>query len=345
MYRSLQAARGYAALAIVLFHLGLALSLETTFKAKYFEQIFKFGDVGVEFFFVLSGFIIMNAHQRDLNDPQKFYQFIKKRLIRIYPLYLVIFAISVAMTAFSDVLRENFPKDLIVIIKTILLMPQDKNVVGGTGAPVVPVAWSLQYEMTFYFIFSLLILLKPIIFFIIIIFILHVLVINESFMIDFVFSNYGALFLFGIIVAKFKSSINNNYRHYLYVGGIILMTISLIKIFNLSILNEGRIILAGVGSALVIMGLVKAEEKGKIFMNHKINLLLGDASYSLYLIHAILIGILCKLLVLINLNKLQIFGSILAFIIISFFCITLSIAFHVAIEKRIIKYLKNKYNA
>ena len=58
MLLSIQVFRGLAALLVLLFHASLIVE-----KSKYFDQtsietIFHFGDAGVDFFFVLSGFII-----------------------------------------------------------------------------------------------------------------------------------------------------------------------------------------------------------------------------------------------------------------------------------------------
>ena len=54
--------------------------------------------------------------------------------------------------------REGLPLDALVWLKTVLLVPQDPEAVGGTGAPVLIVAWSLHYELVFYAVFATFIL-------------------------------------------------------------------------------------------------------------------------------------------------------------------------------------------
>ncbi len=82
-------------------------------------------------------------------------RFLVRRVERIYPTYCIIFPgvgiIALAIPAF----RDGVPTDMFVLLKTLLLVPQDPAVVGGTGAPLIIVAWSLHYEIVFYVIFGI----------------------------------------------------------------------------------------------------------------------------------------------------------------------------------------------
>src|SRR5882762_1925446 len=150
MYKSIQACRGLAALQVVLFHLGGILAAPKYFGLPGFGRAFIFGDSGVEFFFVLSGFIITWVHRRDFGKPAALPAYISKRLIRIYPTYWTIF-LSVFLLAWtSPALRSGLPATPGLLLRSLLLVPQDPTVAGGTGAPVLIVAWTLQYEMIFY---------------------------------------------------------------------------------------------------------------------------------------------------------------------------------------------------
>ncbi|WCT71912.1 acyltransferase [Sphingomonas naphthae] len=84
-YRALDAMRGVAAIAVLLFHL------------SWFVGYTSSGALAVDFFFMLSGFVIAHAYDARLGaGGMGFGDFLLKRLIRLYPLYLVGLALAVA---------------------------------------------------------------------------------------------------------------------------------------------------------------------------------------------------------------------------------------------------------
>ncbi|MEP7101383.1 MAG: acyltransferase family protein, partial [Burkholderiales bacterium] len=70
MYRSLQVCRAIAALLVVLFHLGGTFAQDKYFGFKAIDSVFAWGDAGVDFFFVLSGFLIATVHYKDFGRPE-----------------------------------------------------------------------------------------------------------------------------------------------------------------------------------------------------------------------------------------------------------------------------------
>lgn len=79
MHKSLQGTRGIAAVMVVLFHLGGAFAADKYFGIGAFAFPFRFGSSSVEFFFVISGFIIFSAHNNDLFQKEKFLKYVKNR--------------------------------------------------------------------------------------------------------------------------------------------------------------------------------------------------------------------------------------------------------------------------
>ena len=84
------------------------------------------------------------------------------------------------------------------------------------------------------------------------------------------------------------------------------------------------------------------EKEGLSFKKYKCMILLGDSSYSLYLLHTILISLLLKVFTYMGIIQLGILSAIISFAFILFFCIVISIAFHKKIEKPLLKYLQEK---
>ncbi|MDD5460853.1 MAG: acyltransferase [Methylococcales bacterium] len=349
MYKSLQAGRAIAAMLVVLFHLGGNIAKEKYFGIQAFSIPFSFGSAGVEFFFVLSGFIIFTAHRNDIFQPHKLASYIRKRLTRIYPTYWIIFLSVFFLAIASTALRNTVPHDLFLILKSLFLIPQDKDIAGGTGAPVLIVAWTLQYEMLFYFYFAFLILSRWLSIFmgltLLYLYINYAGVPSLSFPLSFLLQDYLLLFAMGMFVSAVcttRKIAADRPFFYVVIGSMLFLLIALDNVTDVNLLKEWRIILYGFASSLIIFGLVQAEKKGQIIGGHKLMQVLGDSSYALYLIHFPLISILCKLSISIQLNKLGIIGALISYITIFGMCLLSSVVFHLRIEKPVIAYLQRE---
>ncbi|WP_339584972.1 acyltransferase family protein [Aquabacterium sp. G14] len=102
--------------------------------------------LGVDFFFVLSGFIIAHSSLRPDSLQGGAREYFKARFIRIYVPYLPIgvgiYLLYLLLPNLSQ--AERSPS----LLTTFLLMPSD-------APPALSVAWTLVHEMIFYLIFSL----------------------------------------------------------------------------------------------------------------------------------------------------------------------------------------------
>ena len=80
---SLQVGRGVAAFMVLLFH--SQVFMLNVHPESRFAHMFGFGRTGVDFFFVLSGFLMVYVHRRDFGMPRRIGVYAYKRLTRITP--------------------------------------------------------------------------------------------------------------------------------------------------------------------------------------------------------------------------------------------------------------------
>ncbi|MAY36266.1 MAG: hypothetical protein CMN84_09230 [Spongiibacteraceae bacterium] len=345
MYRSLQAGRAVAATLVLLFHLGSAIAAEKYFGIEWFSIPFSFGNSGVDFFFVLSGFIIYYVHKNDLGKPSSLKKYIYKRVVRIYPTYLIVFIGVYLLAITAPQLRNTVPHDIGLIIQSLLLIPLNRDVVGGTGAPVIIVAWTLQFEMMFYIAFALGILKKTAGSLLIALYLLGLgfNIGSIGFPLSFIFSEYIILFIMGMLVAQLvshKPIMKQNPKYFATTGLLIYVLVAIDEVVNFQFFSAVQTMLYGVGCSFIVLALVSYERKGKAFLGHNFFQLLGSASYALYLIHYPLISILCKASMFAGLKSYGVVGALISYFIIFITCIIAAIAFHLFIEKPISEWLR-----
>lgn len=152
---SIEAARAFAACAVALMHAANLMRVEAFSGHIGLGGIFDFGYIGVDFFFVLSGFIITYVHFADIGRIERTPRYLWRRFSRIFPIYWAILLLSIAFSVLGRLALgkgpgwEIGPRD---IAGTVFLMISE-------GEPkYVGVAWSLQYELVFYLAFCLLLL-------------------------------------------------------------------------------------------------------------------------------------------------------------------------------------------
>src|SRR5437870_555325 len=134
----IEAGRGIAALLVLGVH--ARDHLFTDFGSVPLGDFFVFGHAGVDFFFVLSGFIIFYVHADDIGRPYRLMHYLRRRFTRIYPFYWVISLLTLTAIVLSA--HQGLPSAG-QFIASALLIPLNDIV-------IVPVAWTLQQEIVFY---------------------------------------------------------------------------------------------------------------------------------------------------------------------------------------------------
>jgi peptidoglycan/LPS O-acetylase OafA/YrhL len=350
VYKSLQSCRAIAALLVFMYHLGATFSLEKYFGTLLFYKPFSFGDSGVEFFFVLSGFIIHNAHRKDVFNGRVFLSFLKKRVIRIYPVYWIIFSLIYFGSLFLPQIGSLEAMSMQEVVQSFFLIPCHLSGVNGTGAPVLVVAWSLHYEIVFYSIVGFFIVGRMGAACILIIILTSCFLNHRGFGLEYPFSHianhYMLLFWMGMMMSYFNQLrvLKTWVSVIIAVSGFLLfLTVALDQVFWLGLYHKLQTIMFGVSCSLIIFGLSNSERGGFEIGGHTFLQVLGNASYSLYLLHFPLLSLLCKVCVLLGINDKGLLVTSIAYAFILFFCIYISIKFHYLIEMPVTKWLRRKF--
>jgi peptidoglycan/LPS O-acetylase OafA/YrhL len=156
-YEVLDGLRGVAAISVMLMH----------YSENTPHSLFKHADIAVDLFFILSGFVLMHSYRNKLLLGLSAREYIRKRVIRLYPMFAISMAIGIpALFAAAAVgLSDYPPRSMIVaslnnllfipylgdhgvanMVSTAAHLPVDQYTVGEIF-PANPSAWSLFFEM------------------------------------------------------------------------------------------------------------------------------------------------------------------------------------------------------
>lgn len=155
---SIQILRAIAALAIVIAHaLADAETMGRNLGADFKAPDWPLG-AGVDLFFVISGVVMVIASRNLFGQPGASWIFFSRRITRIVPIYwLVTTLFLIIVWLRPEVLNSPFPS-LIDIIKSYSFVPyfrEAENLV----QPIYKLGWTLNYEMMFYACFALLVVM------------------------------------------------------------------------------------------------------------------------------------------------------------------------------------------
>lgn len=277
MLANLQAVRALAALGVVLFHFGLMPATGLPFRV---------GASGVDLFFVLSGFIIAHSSARSARH------FLALRLIRVIPAYWIATLIAALFT-----LQNLGPSDAFDwLLQSLFYLP------GPGGRPaLIFVAWTLVYELAFYLLYRLALQFgtrtAPMIG-------LALLLMLALVPVPGIPGPWPLLLEFAMGIGIYLAV-----ERYRLLGavpgsaGLFTAAVGLALLLTLpgvtgydpdDYQSVERVLSWGLPAAVIILGLIVAEHGGLAIRNKPV-LLLGAASYAIYLVHPIAIGQLVQL--------------------------------------------------
>lgn len=147
----LQYIRAIAALLVVYFH--AILQLEKLNPDAWITD-YLFGKSGVDLFFVLSGFVMWITTS---DKPQTVADFWWKRVRRVVPLYWAVTLAAAFVALIVPQILKSTQFDIPHILASLAFLPwiNPSDPAGEMIAPLLVPGWTLNYEMYFYLLFGL----------------------------------------------------------------------------------------------------------------------------------------------------------------------------------------------
>jgi exopolysaccharide production protein ExoZ len=138
---NIQVLRAFAAVAVVVFHTGYTLPF----------MVRPFGSFGVDVFFVISGYIMARILDPASQSNSDF--FFRRRVLRIVPPYwfftILLYLAALRLPQLMGATRASF----VQLLKSLFFIPFMKS--DGLTQPLLFIGWSLNYEMFFYLALAL----------------------------------------------------------------------------------------------------------------------------------------------------------------------------------------------
>lgn len=338
----LQTLRGIAALLVCCFHARMLLNGDFNYGIFFFGK----GNIGVPLFFIISGFIMVYSTENLSVDAfSNFKSFLLKRILRIVPLYyvltLTIIFISYTLPYYLE--KEGF----IELVRILLFIPK------GNDTPLL-VGWTLSYEFLFYLLFAFSLLFhKWRYYFLYACFILFVFIIplfsdkpvsfqlQEANYFDSLYLNLATnafmlYFMAGMLIGNTYSVIKLSFgkAKLLLFASIAIFTAYYFKAFSFA--QSDLFVCALLVFAVLHYERLKPNTSANRFLTY-----LGDLSYSIYLMHPIMVIFLPATFRKIGLTTIA--DSKFIFLFVVLFTVLASMVTYNLIEKRLTNFIKRRF--
>ncbi|WP_122317353.1 acyltransferase [Pseudomonas cichorii] len=291
---SLQGLRGVAVLGVVLFHM---MSLEERYSGGdiLLPPFIDFFQLGVDLFFVISGFVMVIVSRGRFQNLVETQRFLFNRVSRIYPTYWLYFFITLGVYLVMPGM-VNSGHGSSNLLMSFLLLPNDKVL-------LVMVAWSLLFELWFYLMFTGFLFFRerslPLLLAIwaAVIVVFNTLENWEDYSpaLKIILHPYSLEFIIGVALALFfygPHSARVSTTNVWVLLGIALVGMPLIGFYRLYD-SQGLLRMLAVGATFgaLVLALALLERRKKIEIP-KFLVAVGDMSYTVYLSHLLVLGVI-----------------------------------------------------
>lgn len=282
---SIQYLRAIAAIMVVVFHLEPQLR-----RMGYDGEWAGWLSSGVDIFFVISGFIMWVTTSNRSLTPIQFYW---RRIVRIVPLYWLLTTVVVAVMLLSPMSLQSSRFDFPHVLASYFFVPWSHPVKAGMEPALIP-GWTLNYEMFFYAVFGLTLPFSKAYRLVLTLFVLVLLTligpdsgVEKSSIFGFYSSSIILEFGLGMILGWYFQS-GRNLRP-LFAALLVLVGVTIIVITAPYKETVPRFQLWGFPAMAIVGGVLALEAAGLVrrfaFLHG-----LGDASYSIYLSHGMVLS-------------------------------------------------------
>jgi exopolysaccharide production protein ExoZ len=294
---------------------------------------------GVDLFFVISGYIMWTTTTATARTPGQFWL---ARIIRIVPLYWAFTSLYLAIALLYPADLQNPSTDLVHIVKSYAFVPAVHPALRNI-TPVYSLGWTLNYEMFFYLVFGIALLVR-----------------NRAGRLAVVTVALGGLvsaglawrpadpivqtytnellleFLCGTLIATARECLMSWMSR--AAGPMLgIATLWLVAVYS-GKLSGGHFVMFGLPAALTVAGLLALEHTLQM-RPLSLGLLIGDASYSLYLCHPFALRAIYLVLPTAAAAANPVIG-LLCIALASVIAILWAIAIHCVIEQRTLAVLR-----
>ena len=287
---TIQALRTLAAASVVAYHVLVMMN----HNAGYSFAFSDIGACGVDLFFAISGFIMIYTAYRSFGQRGASYDFLRRRIIRIVPAYWLYTSIVALLLFFVPHLFSSTKFEWKTVLSSYLFLlseirPNETGTILQTG-------WTLCYEVYFYLMFAILLIFPR----------------------NYFLTLAGIIFLFGIGLGAqtelppWGTVATNPILFEFFFGGVIAFlfingyflsrtlawTAIVSGILSIILINQitfgawSRVVYWGLPCCAILYGAVSLERGG--ITVPKLFVALGDSSYSLYLVHPLILPVLGK---------------------------------------------------
>ena len=329
---SLQYLRAVAAIIVAVGH---ASQISPVYGRGNWFHDFPVGGAGVDIFFVISGFIMCFIYA---GRPMSGIEFFKRRLARVGPAYWIVTVATTVAILLVPTLFRTAAVNVPLFLASIAFIAWPNPGHPGEALPVFLIGWTLNYEFFFYSLFALSIAVIPkrpwlgVTLTFAACWIAGFVLAPSNPIAQFYLNPLTAEFVAGMLVwqAFRKGLLRSPWLGFLCIA-VGLAGLTWVN-FHVAVdrADAARVLYWGIPGVFLVVGAICMDVSGRT-VHSRTWKLLGDASYSIYLIHYLMLGVVRFIWGSLHLKNMFNDGLLMLFAVGT--SLIAGVAFHVWVEK------------